>query len=167
MARMGLQRSVGLVLAGACGKSAAPCVLRAANAFYKAESALWDIDFDWQGFEWLVPDDNHNNVVVFLRRDQAGNELLCAVNFSPNDYENYRVGVPPRKRYVPAFTTDAPEFGGSGFADTKPLTVKDTPSHGKEQSVALRLPAFGAVFLRGEGQLYKARFGNQGEKSEK
>ena len=41
----------------------------------------------------------------------------CAVNFSPNDYENYRVGVPPRKRYVPAFTTDAPEFGGSGFAD--------------------------------------------------
>ena len=128
---------------------------KAANAFYKAESALWDIDFDWQGFEWLVPDDNHNNVVVFLRRDQAGNELLCAVNFSPNDYENYRVGVPPRKRYVPAFTTDASEFGGSGFADTKPLTVKDTPSHGKEQSVALRLPAFGAVFLRGEGSFTK------------
>ena len=128
---------------------------KAANAFYKAESALWDIDFDWQGFEWLVSDDNHNNVVVFLRRDQAGNELLCAVNFSPNDYENYRVGVPPRKRYVPAFTTDAPEFGGSGFADTKPLTVKDTPSHGKEQSVALRLPAFGAVFLRGEGSFTK------------
>ena len=128
---------------------------KAANAFYKAESALWDIDFDWQGFEWLVPDDNHNNVVVFLRRDQVGNELLCAVNFSPNDYENYRVGVPPRKRYVPAFTTDAPEFGGSGFADTKPLTVKDTPSHGKEQSVALRLPAFGAVFLRGEGSFTK------------
>ena len=128
---------------------------KAANAFYKAESALWDIDFDWQGFEWLVPDDNHNNVVVFLRRDQVGNELLCAVNFSPNDYENYRVGVPPRKRYVPAFTTDAPEFGGSGFADTKPLTVKDTPSHGKEQSVTLRLPAFGAVFLRGEGSFTK------------
>ena len=96
-----------------------------------------------------------NNVVVFLRRDQAGNELLCAVNFSPNDYENYRVGVPPRKRYVPAFTTDALEFGGSGFADTKPLTVKDTPSHGKEQSVTLRLPAFGAVFLRGEGSFTK------------
>ena len=124
---------------------------KAANAFYKAESALWDIDFDWQGFEWLVPDDNHNNVVVFLRRDQAGKELLCAVNFSPNDYENYRVGVPPRKRYVPAFTTDAPEFGGSGFADTAPVMVEAVPSHGNEQSVALRIPAFGAVFLRGEG----------------
>ena len=124
---------------------------KAANAFYKAESALWDIDFDWQGFEWLVPDDNHNNVVVFLRRDQAGNELLCAVNFSPNDYENYRVGVPPRKRYVPAFTTDAPAFGGTGFADTSPVAVEAVPSHGRDHSAVIRIPAFGAVFLRGQG----------------
>ncbi len=56
---------------------------KAANAFYRTEPALWDVDFDWQGFAWLVPDDNHNNVIVFLRRDRAGSELLCAVNFSP------------------------------------------------------------------------------------
>ena len=124
---------------------------KAANAFYRTEPALWDVDFDWQGFVWLVPDDNHNNVIVFLRRDRAGSELLCAVNFSPNDYAGYRVGVPPRRRYVPVFTTDAPEFGGSGFADTAPVTVEAVPSHGNEQSVALRIPAFGAVFLRGEG----------------
>ena len=124
---------------------------KAANAFYRTEPALWDVDFEWQGFAWLVPDDNHNNVIVFLRRDRAGSELLCAVNFSPNDYAGYRVGVPPRRRYVPVFTTDAPEFGGSGFADTAPVTVEAVPSHGNEQSVALRIPAFGAVFLRGEG----------------
>ena len=124
---------------------------KAANAFYRTEPTLWDVDFDWQGFAWLVPDDNHNNVIVFLRRDRAGSELLCAVNFSPNDYAGYRVGVPPRRRYVPVFTTDAPEFGGSGFADTAPVTVEAVPSHGNEQSVALRIPAFGAVFLRGEG----------------
>ena len=127
---------------------------KAANAFYKAESALWDIDFDWQGFEWLVPDDNHNNVIVFLRRDRAGNELLCAVNFSPNDYADYRVGVPPRRQYVPVFTTDAPEFGGSGFTPVKtPIAVESVPSHGRPHSALLKIPAFGAVFLRGEGQL--------------
>ena len=71
------------------------------NAFYKKTAALWEIDFDWGGFEWLVPDDNHNNVVVFLRKDRKGRDLLCAVNFSPNTYENYRMGVPPRRRYVP------------------------------------------------------------------
>ena len=124
---------------------------KAANAFYKEEPALWDVDFDWQGFEWLVPDDNHNNVIVFLRRDRGGNELLCAVNFSPNDYGAYRVGVPPRRQYVPAFTTDAPAFGGTGFADTSPIAVEAVPSHGRDHSAVLRIPAFGAVFLRGQG----------------
>ena len=124
---------------------------KAANAFYKEEPALWDVDFDWQGFEWLVPDDNHNNVIVFLRRDRGGNELLCAVNFSPNDYGAYRVGVPPRRQYVPAFTTDAPAFGGTGFADTSPVAVEAAPSHGRDHSAVIRIPAFGAVFLRGQG----------------
>ena len=124
---------------------------KAANAFYKEEPALWDVDFDWQGFEWLVPDDNHNNVIVFLRRDRGGNELLCAVNFSPNDYGAYRVGVPPRRQYVPTFTTDAPAFGGTGFADTSPVAVEAVPSHGRDHSAVIRIPAFGAVFLRGQG----------------
>lgn len=124
---------------------------KAANAFYKEEPALWDVDFDWQGFEWLVPDDNHNNVIVFLRRDRGGNELLCAVNFSPNDYGAYRVGVPPRRQYVPAFTTDAPAFGGTGFADTSPVAVEAVPSHGRDHSAVIQIPAFGAVFLRGQG----------------
>ena len=121
------------------------------NRFYLSQSPLWDIDFSWEGFEWLVADDNHNNVIVFLRRDRGGNELLCAVNFSPNDYGAYRVGVPPRRQYVPAFTTDAPAFGGTGFADTSPVAVEAVPSHGRDHSAVIRIPAFGAVFLRGQG----------------
>jgi len=130
---------------------------RAANAFYAARSELWEIDFDWAGFEWLVPDDNRDNVVVFLRRDRAGKDLLCAVNFSPNSYEGYRVGVPPHSRYVPAFNTDAPEFGGGGFGDREPVQVRAVSSHGKEHSVELKIPPFGGVFLRGEGTFRGAR----------
>ena len=122
-----------------------------ANAFYKKQPPLWEIDFDWAGFEWLVSDDNRNNVAVFLRRDRKGRELLCAVNFSPNAYENYRVGVPARRRYVPVFNTDAAEYGGSGFGDAEPVAVEAIPSHGKETSAVLKLPPFGGIFLRGEG----------------
>ena len=122
-----------------------------ANAFYKRESALWEIDFSWEGFEWLVPDDNHNNVVVFLRKDQKGRDLLCAVNFSPNTYENYRMGVPAHRKYVPVFNTDDTVYGGDGFGDREPVMVEAIPSHGKEHSAAIRIPAFGAVFLRCEG----------------
>ena len=127
------------------------------NAFYKKEPALWEIDFSWEGFEWLVPDDNHNNVVVFLRKDKKGRDLLCAVNFSPNTYENYRMGVPSHRRYVPVFNTDDPVYGGDGFGDAAAVAVEAIPSHGKEYSAAIRIPAFGAVFLRGEGTLPQPR----------
>lgn len=130
---------------------------REINAFYRKEKALWEIDFSWEGFEWLVSDDNHNNVVVFLRKDKKGRDLLCAVNFSPNTYEDYRMGVPPHRRYVPVFNTDDPAYGGDGFGDQEPVEVERIPSHGKEQSAAIRIPAFGAVFLRGEGALPKPR----------
>ena len=137
------------------------------NAFYKKEKALWEIDFSWEGFEWLVPDDNHNNVVVFLRKDKKGRDLMCAVNFSPNTYVDYRIGVPNHRRYVPVFNTDDPAYGGDGFGDTEPVKVEAIPSHGKEYSAAIRIPSFGAVFLRGEGTLPKPRRKKEAKELEK
>lgn len=125
---------------------------RAANRFYLKTPELWEVDFRRQGFEWLVPDDNRNNVAAFLRRDAGGRDLLCAVNFSPNSYPDYRVGVPDHRRYVEVFNTDAGEFGGGGYGNSEPVEVETIPSHGRDCSVSLRIPPFGGVFLRGEGR---------------
>ena len=122
------------------------------NAFYLSQSPLWDIDFSWEGFEWLVPDDNHNNVVVFLRRDRKGRELIAAVNFSPVAQGEYRFGVPPKKRYREVFTTDCAEYGGTGeWCNEKTVEVLPIPSHGREQSLCVKLPPLGAAFFAGEG----------------
>ena len=123
------------------------------NRFYLEQSPLWEIDFDWEGFQWLVSDDNHNNVVVFLRRDKTGNELVCAINFSPNTYEDYRFGCPPVREYVEVFNSDRPEYGGSGVVNAAPCKVSWKESHGMESSVAIRIPPFGAVFLKGQGKM--------------
>ena len=123
------------------------------NRFYLEQSPLWEIDFDWEGFQWLVSDDNHNNVVVFLRRDKTGNELICAINFSPNTYEDYRFGCPPVREYVEVFNSDRPEYGGSGVVNAAPCKVSWKESHGMESSVAIRIPPFGAVFLKGQGKM--------------
>ncbi|WP_369282896.1 1,4-alpha-glucan branching protein GlgB [Oscillibacter sp. GMB15532] len=125
---------------------------RAANRFYQDTPALWEEDFRQEGFQWLVPDDNHNNVAVFLRRDSKGQALLCAVNFSPNAYPDYRVGVPEQGRYIEVLNTDGTEFGGEGFGNDWPVETQAIPAHGREQSVVLRIPPFGGVFLRAEKQ---------------
>ena len=122
------------------------------NAFYLSQSPLWDIDFSWEGFEWLVPDDNHNNVVVFLRRDRKGRELIAAVNFSPVAQGEYRFGVPPKRCYREVFTTDCAEYGGTGeWRNEKTVEVLPIPSHGREQSLCVKLPPLGAAFFAGEG----------------
>ena len=123
------------------------------NRFYQSSSELWEDDFSWEGFQWLVPDDNQNNVVVFLRRDKSGNEMVCAINFNPNTYEGYRFGCPQVKEYVEVFNSDAAAYGGTGAVNEAPCKVEWIPSHGKESSVAIRIPPFGAVFLRGRGKL--------------
>ena len=123
------------------------------NHFYLSQSPLWDIDFSWEGFEWLVADDNHNNVVVFLRRDREGRELIAAVNFSPVGQGEYRFGVPPKKTYREVFSTDLPEYGGTGdWRNEKSIEVLPIPSHGREQSLCVKLPPLGAAFFAGEGE---------------
>lgn len=123
------------------------------NRFYHENPQLWEIDFNWEGFEWLVPDDNHNNVVVFMRKDKKGKDLVCAINFSPNAYEDYRFGCPPVKEYVEVFNSDRMEYGGSGVTNDAPCKVSWIPSHDKESSVSIRIPPLGAVFLVGQGKL--------------
>ena len=105
--------------------------------------------------------------MVFLRKDSKGRDLMCAVNFSPNTYEGYRMGVPAHRRYVPVFNTDDPIYGGDGFGDTSPVPVEASPSPGREPSAAIRIPAFGAVFLRGEGTFPKPRKKQQAKEMEK
>lgn len=130
---------------------------RAANHFYLDHPALWQNDHDWSGFEWLVADDNQNNVIVFVRRCE-GEELLVAVNFSPNGQRGYRFGVPPRRQWRELLSTDDPAFDGTGdFRSAKPLRTEAIPSHGKETSLSLTIPPLGAVILRGEGEFKKPR----------
>lgn len=131
--------------------SAAHDCVRALNRFYKDNPPLWENDTDWDGFTWLVPDDNSNNILVFLRRDRAGRELICAVNFSPVAQEDYRFGVPEKAEYKEVFNTDAPRWGGSGIVNEKPIPVEAAPSHGRETSIRVRIPALGAVYLQGRG----------------
>ena len=90
---------------------------------------------------------------MFLRKDQDENLLLCAINFSPNTYEDYRFGCPPVKEFVEVFNTDEPAYGGTGVKNDTPCKVSWKPSHDKECSVSIKIPPLGAVFLVGQGKL--------------
>ena len=123
------------------------------NRFYLSQSPLWDIDFSWEGFEWLVADDNHNNVVVFVRRDRKGRELIAAVNFSPVGRADYRFGVPPKKD-VPRGVYHRPSrIRRHGRLAQRRRAFDRVHPLARQALLAVRdHPPLGAVFFAGEGE---------------
>ena len=135
--------------------------IRALNRFYKSHKALWENDRDWDGFQWLVADDNYNNVLVFRRTDRSGKSLVAVINFSPVAVEGYRFGVPPKAQYEELFNTDEERWGGSGVTNPQPIKTECIPSHQQAQSIAVRVPPLGAVILQGKGKLIKPLDGRE------
>jgi len=121
---------------------------KALNQFYLKTPALWEIDFSWEGFEWIANDDYGQSIICFRRKDRDGNELICVCNFQPLKRENYRIGVPVSGVYSEIFSSEAKEFGGKGTTNGLSLCSEDEPMHGFEQSLNLVLPALAAIYLK-------------------
>ena len=125
--------------------------VKALNHFYLATPQLWEQDTDWRGFEWISHEDNRNNIIAFRRVAKDGSDIVVVVNFSPEEQQEYRIGVPITGTYEEIFTSDKTEFGGNGMANGK-LKTENKPMHGQEQSIVLKIPRFGVLFFKGKAR---------------
>ena len=121
---------------------------QAVNAFYLAHPELWELDFSWEGFEWIEADDNQANTIAFLRKDKKGSTLVTVCNFSPVDRTGYTIGVPTAGTYTCLFSTDDPAFGGLGRGDAGPVKSQYIECHGREQAITLSLPPMSAAIYK-------------------
>ena len=117
------------------------------NRAYRDTPALWELDHDPAGFEWIDANDSQHNVFSFVRRDRAGSPLVCVVNFSGAPHEAHRVGLPHGGSWQEVVNTDAEVYGGSGVGNLGEVQAEAAPWHGMEASVGLRVPPLGAVWL--------------------
>ena len=117
------------------------------NHIYLKNPAFWEIDYSWEGFKWLVSDDNANSVIAFARRDKNGNELVAVCNLTPVMREKYSFGVEREGVYEVILSSDAAEFGGEGKG-SKRATSKKVPMHGFDNSITLDLPGFSFTLLK-------------------
>ncbi len=118
------------------------------NEFYLNNSPMWEIDYSWEGFEWISNDDYTQSVISFRRKDKKGNEIIAVCNFQPVLRENYSIGVPVDGTYSEVFNTDAAEFGGSGLTNGTAIVADEVPMHGLEQSIKLTLPPLSVLYLK-------------------
>ena len=115
---------------------------------YKKNKALYELDNDPKGFDWINKDDIFRSIFSFTRHSKDGKKnLLFVCNFTPVDRPDYRVGVPRRKQFKLVLNSDETKYGGSG--EERPLVYKPEKQEcdGQKYSFAYPLPGYGvAVF---------------------
>lgn len=118
------------------------------NKFYKNHSELWEIDYSWDGFEWIAADDNCNSVIAFRRKNKKGEELIAVFNWTPNGFESYRIGVPEAGKYKVIFDTTLQRFGGDKPRLSGTYRSEKEGCHGFENSIDLKLHGLSAIYLQ-------------------
>ncbi len=121
----------------------------ALNELYRREPALYEVDFTYQGFEWIDFHDSENSIVSFVRRARRRDDFIVVVcNFTPAPHIRYRIGLPEACGYREIFNSDAAIFGGSNLGNGGYVHAQPIHSHGRPASAEIIIPPLGAVMLK-------------------
>lgn len=119
------------------------------NQIYRAEPALHELDFDWQGFEWIDCNDSEQSVISLIRKGKSKDTVVLVVcNFTPVPRYNYRVGVPNDGFWQELLNSDAADYGGSGIGNLGGIAAEAIPQHGQPYSLNLNLPPLAIAFFK-------------------
>ena len=115
---------------------------------YNKYPCLYEIDNSWGGFEWLNCDDKDRSTYSFFRKTSDGkNNLMFIINMTPMKWENYKVGVPKKKKYKLLLNSDDVRFGGQGMEVPAEITsVKENCDY-RDYSLTLDVPPYSALIF--------------------
>ena len=138
------------------------------NSRYKELDALWSLDVEPAGFQWIDANDATGNVLSFLRYGKPaaedspamegapatdgedpplGSALACVVNFSGSPHHGYRIGLPRPGHWREVLNTDAESYGGSGVGNLGGIDAEEQPWHGQPYSATVAAPPLGTVWF--------------------
>ena len=121
------------------------------NQLYSSEPALYELDCNPSGFEWIDCGDTDQSVVSFIRKGKStGGILLAVCNFTPMTRFNYRVGAPRGGFWRELLNSDSNEYGGSNQGNLGGVEAAPFPFHGRPYSLNITLPPLAIVFFKSE-----------------
>jgi len=119
------------------------------NKLHASEPALHEIDFEWNGFEWVDANDAAASVLSFLRRGKnVDAAILVVCNLTPVARDNYRIGVPRPGYYREIFNSDSRHYGGADVGNGGGVNAEPIPWTDRPYSLKLRLPPLSALYFK-------------------
>ena len=119
------------------------------NYLFRSEPALYEIDFSYEGFEWIDFRDTDNSTISFMRKAKdPGNFLVIASNFTPVPRMGYRIGVPENCFYKEILNSDSYIYWGSNIGNAGGVHSEQTPWQGKPYSIKIILPPLSVLIFK-------------------
>jgi len=123
------------------------------NRFYQSEPALYELDCEPAGFEWIDGGDIEHSVISFIRKGKSANDIvLVACNFTPMTHFDYKIGVPRDGFWTELLNSDAEQYGGSGQGNLGGVKAAPVPWHGRSYSLNITVPPLATVFFKSNGR---------------
>jgi len=124
-------------------------LIKGLNSLYKEEKALYELDFNAQGFEWIDLSDHKNCVISYLRKAINPDDYVAVVaNLTPIPQENYRLGMPEDVEYEVIFNSDDKLYFGSDYKKLRNYETQAIERNGRSFSVSLTLPPLSVIVLK-------------------
>jgi len=119
------------------------------NHLYKREPALYEIDYEWTGFEWIDFHDADNSILSFIRRSRNPEDFLVFVcNFTPVPRVAYRIGVPRPGFYRELLNSDSEIYGGGNMGNGGGVWAYPLEWQGRPYSLEMTLPGLSVIILK-------------------
>ena len=123
--------------------------VRDLNRLYQSEPALYEVDFDYHGFEWIDFRDAEGSIISFVRRGKdPENFLVFVYNFTPVARMGYRVGVPKGGFYKEVMNSDSRSYWGGNMGNFGGIWADEMPWHGRAASLSLTIPPLSMVVMK-------------------
>lgn len=114
---------------------------------YREYPALYELDYEPGGFQWMDPDDAEESIVSFARFGRNGKNLLFVINFTPVERKEYRLGTPCGGSYELLLDSSWKKFGGTREELHKIYEAENIPSGQRETSFSYDLSGYEAAIF--------------------
>jgi 1,4-alpha-glucan branching enzyme len=119
------------------------------NKLYQREPALWQGDYDMDGFFWVDCSDHENSVLSFVRQNrERSSRVLVILNLTPVPRQGYRVGLPHGGYWEEVLNSDAGIYGGSNLGNLGGVNAENYQVHSQPYSAAFTLPPMSIIAFK-------------------
>ncbi|MBI5887156.1 MAG: 1,4-alpha-glucan branching protein GlgB [Deltaproteobacteria bacterium] len=119
------------------------------NRTYRSEPALYELDFESAGFEWIDANNYEDSVISFIRKGHETKEIILVVcNLTPAVRKDFTIGVPEGGLWQEILNSDSSLYGGTNVGNSGGVNADAHVANHRPFSIKIKLPPLACVMFK-------------------